>query len=389
MRRFVTRKPLPNRLRIKPLRRKLRRVTSGDLALLFSPDYATARARFRDAARAAGFSLTAHGIDPRGPDGGDLTLDVARKGPKDARKVLVVSSGTHGIEGFFGSAVQLGLLGGLFARVKLPAHVAVVLVHAMNPYGFAWQRRVNENNIDQNRNFLLDGAEFSGAPDGYRALDSLLNPQTPPGRFEPFLLSFAREVLKHGFPALKTAVATGQYEYPQGVFYGGKGPSKVQQILREHAPRYIGQPERVLHVDFHTGLGKWGTYALCVDLPVGDPRVAQLGREFGTAYVQGFDTKGVLYEIRGGLGRWLEQQFPGTRYDTLLAEFGTYSSLRVITAMRRENRAHHFAAGKPNVLAEARAELREVFSPKSMAWKRTVVERGVHVVEQALTACGE
>ncbi len=377
------------RLRIPPEGGKLQNVASGDLSLLFSPDYATARARFRESARAAGFSLSAHAIDARGPDGGDLSLDIARKGASDARKVLVVSSGTHGVEGFFGSAVQLGLLHGLFARVQLPPHVAVVLVHAVNPFGFAWRRRVNENNIDQNRNFLLDGAEFSGAPEGYRKLDPLLNPPSPPGRFEPFLLSFASEVLKHGMPALKTAVATGQYDYPQGVFFGGHGPSQTQQILRQQLPSYIGKPERVLHVDLHTGLGKSATYALCVDLPVTDPRVSQLSREFGADFVQGFDTKGVLYEIRGGLGRWLEQRFPGTQYDTLLAEFGTYSSLRVITAMRRENRAHHYAAGRSEVLAEARAELLEVFAPKSPAWRRTVVTRGVHVVEQALTACSQ
>lgn len=330
--------------------------------------------------------MAAHSIEQRGPDGGDLTLDVARKGPVDAQKVLVVSSGTHGVEGYFGSAVQLELLHGLLARVRLPAQVAVVLIHAMNPYGFAWTRRVNEDNVDQNRNFMLDDVPFRGAPEAYGELDGLLNPKTPPGRFEPFLLGFAREVLRHGFPALKTAVATGQYEFPSGLFFGGKGPSKVQRILREHAPRFIGSPERVLHVDFHTGLGKFGSYALCVDLPATDPRVLKLGREFGTGAVQGFDTKGVLYEIRGGLGRWLEQRFPNTQYDTLLAEFGTYASLRVITAMRRENRASHYASERPEVLAEARAELREVFSPKSLRWRRLVVERGVHVVEQALSA---
>jgi hypothetical protein len=365
---------------------KLYFVPTGDLALSFSPDYATARARFRDAARAAGFELSAYPIGQRGPDGTELTLDVARKGSPQARHVAVISSGTHGVEGFFGSAVQLAALEGLFSRVTLPAHVAVVMVHANNPYGFAWSRRVNEQNVDQNRNFLLQGADFSGAPAAYRELDRLLNPRTPPKRFEPFLLKTAREVLKRGFPALKTAVATGQYEFPQGLFFGGHGPSKVQELWQAHASEWIGKPERVLHVDLHTGLGKWGSYALCVDLPADHPRVARLGREFGPGFVQGFDTKGVLYEIRGGLGRWLEQLFADIQYDTLLAEFGTWSSLRVIAAMRFENRAHHYASDRPGVLIKARAELREVFSPASVSWRRTVVDRGVHIVEQALAA---
>jgi hypothetical protein len=362
-------------------------VQAADLSLSFSPDYATARARFREAAQAAGFSSTAYAIGQRGPDGGELTLDVARKGAPNARQVLVVSSGTHGVEGFFGSAVQHALLSGLFARVSLPPHLGVVLVHAMNPYGFAWSRRVNESNVDQNRNFLLPGTEFRGAPEAYRELDALLNPTSVPGRFEPFLLKAAVEVLKRGYPALKTAVATGQYEFPRGLFFGGHGPSRVQELWAEHAESWIGSPARVLHVDFHTGLGKSGSYALCVDLPAEHPRVAALSREFGADSVQGFDTKGVLYEIRGGLGRWLEQRFPGVQYDTLLAEFGTYPSLRVISAMRFENRVHHYGTGQSGLVAKARAELREVFAPAAPVWRRNVVARGVHVVEQALTAC--
>src|SRR5690606_11704356 len=109
-------------------------------------------------------------------DGNELSLDVARKGPKDARKLLVVSSGTHGVEGYFGSAVQIALLEGLLSRVNLAPHVGVLLIHAINPYGFAWSRRTNEDNVDQNRNFLLTGAEFRGAPEAYRELDGLLNP---------------------------------------------------------------------------------------------------------------------------------------------------------------------------------------------------------------------
>jgi hypothetical protein len=312
---------------------------------------------------------------------------VARKGNPEARHVLVISSGTHGVEGFFGSAVQWSALTGLFSRATLPSHVAVVMVHANNPYGFAWSRRVNEQNVDQNRNFLLRGQEFSGAPPAYRELDGLLNPRSSPRRWEPFLLLAAREVFKRGFPALKTAVATGQYEFPQGMFFGGHAPSKVQELWRAHAPAWFGKPERIVLVDLHTGLGKWGSYALCVDLPAEHPRVARLGREFGVRHVQGFDTKGVLYEIRGALGRWLEEIFPDTQCDTMLAEFGTYPTLRVISAMRFENRATHHAAERPGLVAKARAELREVFSPASPSWRRTVVARGVHIVEQGLAAC--
>ena len=58
-----------------------------------------------------------------------------------------------------------------------------VLLHALNPYGFAWLRRVNEHNVDLNRNFLLPGEAYRGSPAGYAALDPLLNPKSPPARW--------------------------------------------------------------------------------------------------------------------------------------------------------------------------------------------------------------
>ena len=40
---------------------------------------------------------------------------------------------------------------------------ALVLVHVLNPYGMAWLRRTNENNVDLNRNFLLDGGAYASS----------------------------------------------------------------------------------------------------------------------------------------------------------------------------------------------------------------------------------
>lgn len=354
----------------------------------FSSDYGLARTRFRTAAERAGFELAAYPIDAKGPDGSALTIDVARKGKVNARRSLVVSSGTHGVEGFFGSAVQLALLERRLSGHVIDSERSIVLVHAINPYGFAWRRRVNEDNIDLNRNFLLPGQPFSGAPPAYGELDALLNPSRPPSALEPFLLVAGLKILRHGFAALKSAVAQGQYDFPQGVFFGGHGPSQSQRIFTQHAPAWLGTPERVLHLDFHTGLGAWASYALCVDLPVEHPRVAQLKSEFGADNVQSYDPKGVMYEIRGALGSFLASRFPNTQYDCLLAEFGTYSPLRVLQAMRRENCVHLHARTNAALDARAKQELVEVFCPKADAWRETVVERALSVCDRALQLCG-
>lgn len=353
---------------------------------LFSSDYTSARERFRLAAEWAGFELASYPIGRDAPDGRPLTLDVARLGARSPRAVLVVSSGTHGVEGFFGSAVQLSLLQATFRNRPLPEHLAVVFVHAMNPYGFAHLRRVNEDNVDLNRNFLLPGREFAGAPEAYAALDPLLNPSAPPTRLEPFLPVAGAQIARHGFATLKNAVAQGQYAFPSGLFFGGKGPVASQRILAEHLEDWLGAPERVLHIDFHTGLGKWATYTLGIDLPADGARVAQLSREFGAGCVQGFEPKGVLYEIQGGLGRWLESRMPSSQYDCLLAEFGTYSTLRVLQALRAENAAHLHAVDDVQLNRRAKCEMLEVFCPRSPVWRAQVLEGGTRIVDQAYQA---
>jgi hypothetical protein len=73
----------------------------------FSQDYGEAQKKFAAAARIAGAEVTAFALDKRGPDGGKLSTDVAWLGPPDAHRVLVTISGTHGVEGFFGSATQI------------------------------------------------------------------------------------------------------------------------------------------------------------------------------------------------------------------------------------------------------------------------------------------
>lgn len=357
-----------------------------ELTASFSPDYATARARFRRAAEAAGFALARYPIGCEGPDGSELTIDVAVTGAERPRRVLVVSSGTHGVEGYFGSAVQLSALQGAPFQRSLPPDLRVVLIHALNPFGFAWIRRVNEDNVDLNRNFVRRGRSFEGAPEAYARLDPLLNPRSAPTSLEPFWIKAALELSKHGFSQLKNAVAQGQYEFPEGLFFGGKGESASRRILAEHARDWVGAPERVIHVDFHTGLGKWGRYTLALDLPAHHPRVAALGREFGGTFVQGFEPKGTLYEIKGALGNWLEEQFSFAQYDCLLAEFGTYNALRVLGALRRENRAHFYARTDRALTRAAKTALFEVFCPRSPAWRELTVRRGLEVVERALVA---
>ncbi|MBM3344798.1 MAG: DUF2817 domain-containing protein [Betaproteobacteria bacterium] len=154
----------------------------------YSQSYDEARTRFIAAAKAAGAQLNAYPLAAASALGGDLNIDVAQLGAADA-PTLIVSSGVHGIEGFFGSAVQLALLEHL-APARARAGLRLVLIHALNPYGFKHLRRVNEHNVDLNRNFLLSAAEYHGAPHGYARLEAFLNPPSRPTRLERFRVAY-------------------------------------------------------------------------------------------------------------------------------------------------------------------------------------------------------
>src|SRR5439155_11790360 len=132
--------------------------------------------RFRTMATSVGGRLETIPLDAKGPNGEALGIDIAWFGASNPRRVLLHSSGLHGVEGFAGSAIQLQLLNDL---PTLPKDAALIVVHVLNPYGMAWLRRFNENNVDLNRNFVADEA-YVGVPPVYADLDSFLNPHSPP-----------------------------------------------------------------------------------------------------------------------------------------------------------------------------------------------------------------
>ena len=73
----------------------------------FAASYAQARAQFVGAAAVAGLALHPQVHPLCGPNGETLALDVLRDGPLDAPRLLIVSSGCHGVEGLCGSGVQV------------------------------------------------------------------------------------------------------------------------------------------------------------------------------------------------------------------------------------------------------------------------------------------
>jgi predicted deacylase len=351
----------------------------------FSPDYFTARSRWKAAAERYSGRIESYVIEADAPlKEQQLTIDVAIFGDPNASKALVISSGLHGAEGLFGSAVQLATIDRYLATDRLSSDLAIVMIHTLNPFGCAWNRRWNEDNIDLNRNFLLADEAYAGSPPAYPALDSFLNPRSAPSRLEPFLLKSLGLIGRYGMSALKNTLPVGQYEFPQGLFFGGKAASQTQQILSAHFRSWLGAAQQVIHLDLHSGLGKWGTYQLFAELTKDSPHYQWLFDRFEGLLT--LDPEDLVYQPRGTLGRWCQAEFADRRYDFLLAEFGTYPMLRVLKALRAENRAHWWGTTEDRSNDWAKQELLEVFVPQNQQWREIVLDRGVNLCWAGINA---
>ena len=350
----------------------------------FSSTYEEARQRFVTAAERAGARMSRYPVPIAGKAEDAFTIDVAILGQADS-PTLVTSSGVHGVEGFLGSAVQLAQLQAFGSDIA--RHVCWVFVHAVNPFGFSQIRRFNEANVDLNRNFLSDRSQYSGASTSYARLDDFLNPAAPPSIVEPFRLKALWKIARYGLGTLKQSIAQGQYAYPRGIFFGGDAPSQAFRIIEENMSQWIGRAQHVLHVDFHSGLGAFGDYKLLLAELTGSDNCEWYERVFGQDVVEATDSSAATaYRASGPMGEWLQDHFADRSYRFVTAEFGTYGPVRVLGAIRAENRAHHFGAETSHAFRNAKRELLECFCPAVRKWRRKAIASGLKVLSQGARA---
>jgi Protein of unknown function (DUF2817) len=247
----------------------------------FSETYAAARDRFLDAARTAGGELQSY-VNPNaaGPAGESLSMDTAWFGPRDASAVLINTCGTHGAEGYAGSAAQLDWLtcGG---PTSLPPGVAVLLVHAVNPYGFAWCLRGTENNVDLNRNWLDHEAPHPENP-LYEQIHPLLCPkQIDEKAIRRLLNEGGRLIAKHGLWSIEDAISRGQYTHPDGFHFGGTSLEWSTVTLKSLVERELASARQVAFIDWHTGPVGDGELIFLSFSPPGSSGLAQAKHWWG------------------------------------------------------------------------------------------------------------
>ena len=304
----------------------------------FAPDYAQARERFRDAAGSAGLSVESWENPLKGPSGETLATDAVWVGPRTARRVFVMVSGTHGVEGFCGSGCQIDWL-----REEgpegLPDGVAVLLIHAINPYGFAWLRRVTEEGCDLNRNCLDFDNPCPRTPDTTRWSIASCRHRwtTPPSRPRMSGSRPIRQSMESGRFRRHASPASTR---PHSVFYGGDRPSWARQTLEAIVTHYdLASRDLVAVVDYHTGLGPFG-----YGEPICGHKPGTEGfRRVTTAYGQsvGVPETGASFSIPlTGTQRDHWTRCLGDKYMYVALEYGTYSTTRGLEVLRADHWLH-------------------------------------------------
>jgi hypothetical protein len=345
----------------------------------FGVDFRDARSRFLSAATAAGATLFEYPYPEAGPTGEALTTDVAWVGPRSAENVLVTVSGTHGVEGFGGSGAQVHWLESGEAG-RLPLGAAALLVHAINPYGFAWRRRVTHENVDLNRNWIDFGAALPDNP-GYTQIAAALCPSqwTAESRARS-MGKLQAYMAQHSVAAFVQVVTGGQYTHPQGLFYGGTAPTAARRALTSILQEHLGQAERIACIDYHTGLGPAGYGERMVADSRESPTYARARQWLGAQVTSVATGDSASAKIAGGWIGALPSMMPHAEVTAIGLEFGTVEPLFVLEALRADNWLHTCGdPASPQALA-IKAAMLNAFYIDTDLW------RGM-VLGQSLLAC--
>jgi len=300
--------------------------------------------------------------------------------------LIVITTGVHGIEGYIGSVMLDVFWNEIYPDVN-KENTGVLVVANVNPYGMKYHRRYNENNVDLNRNFILDWNSFDRTVNkDYPRVDTFLGPQKEMGNIlwheAGFYGSLVKEVIQDGADVISNALLGGQYEFPEGVYYGGNGDEASTTYLKDVFKQTLeSEYENIVHIDIHSGYGP--RYNMVIFNSAFDTMTEEETIEmfnYGTViavdsesfYPTTGDTTDFYYRLR-------ESMDNDTALFSTCFEFGTIgdSFLDSIISMKytiEENQNHWYISENALTNEIIKERYQELFYPTEKEWREKTIE---------------
>ncbi|MCF6333404.1 MAG: M14 family metallopeptidase [Draconibacterium sp.] len=323
----------------------------------------------------------------------DLTLDFCYvPAQKETKKLLILTSGTHGVEGFVGSAVQKMFMNEVLT-VEMLDNVGILFVHGINPFGFKYVRRVTENNVDFNRNCDTNKSLFSSKNSGYNDLYTMLNPEgkvnTKSLKNKFFLVVAIDKLLQESMASLRQAILQGQYEHKKGLYFGGDNFEPQLAILGEVFKKISLDYESVFNIDLHTGYGERGTCHLFPN-PIDDSKVKSTLENIFDGYQINWGDSDDFYTINGSFTDYIGKLLSDKFYLPMLFEYGTLNSQTTIGSVKSlhnmvlENQGAQFGYKSTSDSLKVKHSFMEMYNPSSEKWRTKIMIDSKAILIQAM-----
>jgi len=147
--------------------------------------------------------------------------------------------------------------------------------------------------------------------------------------------------------------------------------------------------KQVIHLDLHSGLGRPATATLIANSNCGTPNqyLNWIRRHYRQpALVE--NESGVAYQPHGTLGQWYRRALNHKAFLYICVEIGTVNPLKVFSALRLENQAHHWTAPGSDPYVQTKQALLNVFAPRSSRWRQTSLNQAMGVINRTLAQSG-
>lgn len=302
----------------------------------------------------------------------------------NTERLLIITSGIHGVEAFCGASLQISYLEEVLSSDVLKS-MGVLIIHSVNPYGFQFHRRVDEDNVDLNRNISANQDNFNSFKQAYKDFDGFLNPQQPLKiGFWADTVLFVKtlyKLMRYGRKTIAQVAVGGQYQNPKGIYYGGHERQVNGLLIEQVFSKFGSNYNKILHIDLHTGYGERGHLHLISSKKASELKgFKSLFENFKIDY--GADEN--FYDTSGSFDHLTMSVFANKEIAIPITfEFGTLNSQTIMGgfySLRNsiyENQGHLYGYVNKSSEVEAKKDFMEMFNPSDPLWRDQVHKTGL------------